>query len=508
MTTSELIIFKKDTDAPGSNRGFVYQYLKTLVLWLNNFKDKKENTIFCEVEDDIKEINLIEQNLKFTQLKCYSSAFNIDSGEIKKSIYNFFLLYLIYDDYEGEYVFETNTHISNQDLILEKWMNYQGALHTNEEVKTACVSKTQEILREIFEQEKSSLEKSLEKKIMNRKERLKGNPKKAEDLQSEIFTFDKELKILQSLSINFETKINNEEVVQDFANRILWVFENIKAVDSINVLKEQIYTILEEILEDKNAVELYFCRLLSEINFKAVKEKKEQRYLDNKLLKKIFEETDDVIRSGISVHLLQQFDGLGITITQGFTTVNENILQSEERLRKDIYSLSSTLTQNSSSDNDYKFYDLPMAEPEEIANFIKQEKGDYQSNLEGKFHKIEGIDEGIRKNLLQTATELRCRYLMYLQRLKYQNLHKEREEIRKLEKKVEDICNDAVMGFKIYSNISSADFYLSFKKQLELELEKFNERVKVKRFAVDSDIVYGQMFHMAAKCFLRWHRER
>ncbi len=227
MTTNELIIFKKDTDAPGSNRGFVYQYLKTLLLWLNNYKNKKSITIYCEVDDDIKEINLMEQTVRFTQLKCYSSALNINNGEIKKSFYNYFLLHLIYEEYQGEYVFETNTNISNRDTIIEKWMDHQGALQTNKEIQTLCIEKTKEILREVFLDEKLSMEKFIKKKIETRQEKFDSTSNKSKELIQEIENLDKELKVLQYLSSNFEKKIDDNEIMRDFTNRISWVFESI-----------------------------------------------------------------------------------------------------------------------------------------------------------------------------------------------------------------------------------------------------------------------------------------
>ena len=88
MEKNELIIFKKCTDAPGTTRGFVYQYLKTLIVWLNNYRNGENISIFCEVDDDIKEINEVK-TIRFTQLKCYSNVLGINSEEIKKSLYNF-----------------------------------------------------------------------------------------------------------------------------------------------------------------------------------------------------------------------------------------------------------------------------------------------------------------------------------------------------------------------------------------------------------------------------------
>lgn len=511
MTTNELIIFKKDTDAPGSNRGFVYQYLKTLLLWLNNYKNRQSITIFCEVDDDIKEINLMEQTVRFTQLKCYSTALNINSDEIKKSFYNYFLLHLIYEGYEGEYVFETNTHISNRDTIIEKWMAHQGALHTNEEIQKICIAKTKEILREVFIDEKKSMEHVVEKKISKRKEKIASASSESEELLLEVKKLDKELEVLRNLATNFEEKIDYDEIMQDFTNRITWVFESIDAEESVDVLKEQVREVLKVLSKDESRIELYFGRLLTEINFKAIKEKKESRFLDNKLLEGILEETDEVIRSSMDTEVLQKFDLVGIQIDQGFSDVNQHISDSESRIRQDIDSLGSRLeSQMQSTQNvtEYQIYEMPMIEREDIDDFIRQENNEQQSKLEIKFQKIAGLDEENRNNLLQTATELRCRYLLYLQGLKFQNFHREYDEIKKLEKKVEGICNDAVLELQIDSEMTSARFYLKLKRELKLTLEEFNALVKIKRFIVDTDVVYGQMFHMAAKCFLRWHRER
>ncbi|WP_010094601.1 hypothetical protein [Ornithinibacillus scapharcae] len=511
MTTNELIIFKKDTDAPGSNRGFVYQYLKTLLLWLENYNRNKTNIIYCEVEDDIKEINLMEQTVRFTQLKCYSSALNINSEEIKKSFYNYFLLHLIYEGYAGEYVFETNTHISNRDTVIENWMEQQGNLSANQEIQRLCVSKTREILLEVFVKEKESMEKAIQKKIDARHEKIKDTTLQSGEVLIEIEKLDKELEVLQNLSVTFEGKIDDDAIMEDFTNRIKWIFESIDAVQSIEVLKEQAKDALRTLSTDEKRVDLYFGRLLTEINFKAIKEKREQRFLDNNLLKEILSETDDVIRSGIDKAVLKQFDILGIKIDQGFSEVNQNISESEDRIRQDIDSLEERLVhqlQSTSDDAEYDLFEMPRVEPEEVERFIKHENNEDQSKLEMKFHKIEGIDEESRNNLLQTATELRCRYLLYLQRLTFQNFHREYDEIKKLEKKVENICNDAVLELQMDSQITSGGFYLNFKKELKLATDEFNALVKIKKFIVDLDVVHGQMFHMAAKCFLRWHRER
>ena len=195
---------------------------------------------------------------------------------------------------------------------------------------------------------------------------------------------------------------------------------------------------LKVLSKDESRVELYFGRLLTEINFKAVKGKKESRFLDNKLLEQILSETDEVIRSGIDTVVLQRFDSIGIRIDQGFSGVNQHISEFENRMRQDIHSLGSKLEtqiQSAQSVPEYEILELPVIESDEVDEFIKEENNKNQSKLEGKFKKIEGLDEETRNNLLETATELRCRYLIYLQNLGAQNFHRERQEIKRLEKK-------------------------------------------------------------------------
>ncbi|MFZ3591892.1 hypothetical protein ACOI1C_22465, partial [Bacillus sp. DJP31] len=70
MTSSELALFKKNTDATGTNRGFLYQYLKTLNTWIKNFIANNKVEIYCETEDDIKELDLqwlIEGRIKASE---------------------------------------------------------------------------------------------------------------------------------------------------------------------------------------------------------------------------------------------------------------------------------------------------------------------------------------------------------------------------------------------------------------------------------------------------------
>jgi hypothetical protein len=56
-------------------------------------------------------------------------------------------------------------------------------------------------------------------------------------------------------------------------------------------------------------------------------------------------------------------------------------------------------------------------------------------------------------------------------------------------------------------NIDSSYVYLELEEKLKTLLDEFNSEMVKNGIKVDSDIVTGQMYHMAAKCSLRWHRE-
>ncbi len=176
-------------------------------------------------------------------------------------------------------MFETNTHVSNRDTIIEKWMAHQGELHINEEFQNVCIAKTKEILQEVFIDEKKTMVNAIKKKISKREEKMESASPESEELLLEVEKLDKELEVLQNFAITFEGKIDNDEILRNFTNRITWVFENIGAEDSVDVLKEQVREVLKVLSKDESRVELYFGRLLTEINFKAVKGKKNHGFL-------------------------------------------------------------------------------------------------------------------------------------------------------------------------------------------------------------------------------------
>ena len=92
MSLSNLLfVFSRETDADETLKGYEYQKLRTLELWLSNKVNGVDENIYCEYEDDVFQQNIMESKLKFTQLKLYGSKnFSFQSNEVLKAITNFF----------------------------------------------------------------------------------------------------------------------------------------------------------------------------------------------------------------------------------------------------------------------------------------------------------------------------------------------------------------------------------------------------------------------------------
>jgi hypothetical protein len=162
---SLLHLFAKDTDAPGVIKGFKYQELKTLEVWLYNKVHGIDEHIFCDFEEDIFQRDLNKYKSTFKQLKLYSSKnFSFLSEEIAKSIAHFFMLFV-----KGEYlldkplfVFETNTSVAhkrgdNDAELLKEWVLNQNNL--SEELLAKCVLKLKSIIDEYIKGQYEKLEK-------------------------------------------------------------------------------------------------------------------------------------------------------------------------------------------------------------------------------------------------------------------------------------------------------------------------------------------------------------
>lgn len=162
MSINKLYLFSKDTDAYSSQRGYNYQTLKTLETWVQNFIDDTKEDIYCEYEEDIFQQDLVGNKLKFRQIKLYSSNFSFSSDEIKKCISHFFMLHVKsdYNDFQKEFVFETNTNIAQKYLdndadLLREWSENQDNLDEEKLVKYS--KKVREIITEYINQQKANI---------------------------------------------------------------------------------------------------------------------------------------------------------------------------------------------------------------------------------------------------------------------------------------------------------------------------------------------------------------
>jgi hypothetical protein len=98
---------KSNTDAPATNRGFLFQCLYIVNLWIDNY----DNAIFYpETEDDLKVY--ANNTIIFAQLKSYSKLHSFANEEVLKSIYNFYIIFRENNTMKLDFYF-----ISNSDFI-------------------------------------------------------------------------------------------------------------------------------------------------------------------------------------------------------------------------------------------------------------------------------------------------------------------------------------------------------------------------------------------------------
>lgn len=502
--SQELIIFKKDTDAVGTNRGFVYQYLKTLIQWLKNYQNKNTDLIYCEVEDDIKQVNIEEGSIEWTQVKCYSSVFNLESNDIVKTLYNFFVLYASYESFEGKFRFETNSRLSNRDELFNEWVEKQSLLGNEVELLTKIVINIQKSLGEMLSEKSDSLKKEIAMKILKLESAKSSATKKKnkpliDDLKNNFSALEYKIALMKQ-------KIDESETLSDFLKRIEWSFESVKSEDAIQQLRDEAQILLEQILPKRSSVILYFNRLLSEIFFKSTEPELNERCIDRGLLEEILNETESEIKEYTDQNLIQQLEGLEIKVIGKIDALDSKLDTIDQKLNI-------VIAENVSSYPDVLLIDLPTAEIEEIETILAEDS-DNQSKLEVKIRKINIKDPEQEGNIIKLATELRCRYLIYLQKLKLKGLHKEYEALKSLETKVQVHCTNTVVvndetmilensEFKT-ERFNSAVFWLNFQNDLKVLLREQKLRSKID---IEDTVIFAQMYQMAAECYLRWHKE-
>lgn len=278
MNEEIIKLFEVNTDAIATNRGFYYQYLVVLKKWIINYIDDKDIVTLTEVEDDIKELG---DEIIFTQVKCYTSSFNLNSKEIKKSIFNFFILYSKYKGLNEKlsFCFSTNTKITKREKLLSQWTQNVGL--SNNQLLSSCSKKVKEILvKEIKDRKNKFLQKGLplvEKENINR------------------------------IAKDFINSLDNK-IIELFAKSIIWEFNGLSPEDGVDTLTKEVHTLLEHKRFEGKSKSLLFKVLISEIYKSSQLEDCSNRQLDNKLLVNIIKQTDDDLNQSINSGLIKLFN--------------------------------------------------------------------------------------------------------------------------------------------------------------------------------------------------------
>jgi len=258
--------YEKNTDANSIFLGFHYQALKTVDEWLSNYK---EAIIYCENEDDIKLIDKETNTLKFKQIKCYSNTFSLNSVEIQKSIFNFFLLFHKYSSNETYFYFEATNSIAENSNEFKDWFNNQYNDSYDYELIEGKVKET----------------------LINLIEEMKKNKKSKKKLNE----YDE-----------ITERIKDKTFI-DFVKRIKWVFENKNKDIAVDELIKSIKSKVVKIVEYKNIPDLATARLLTEVYTKSSASVIEKRRLDFNLFQEIRKETQEQIEKSSKEFYLDFF---------------------------------------------------------------------------------------------------------------------------------------------------------------------------------------------------------
>lgn len=270
-------IFKRNGDAISTNRGFYYQYLSFLKKWITNFINGDDSPIYTEVDNDIKEVGKI---FVFTQLKCYSSDFSLNSKEIKHTLFDFFITYLRYkqNNITPKFSFVTNSGIQKREKLLGKWLN-----------------------REVFDN--STDFESLKKK---NREILKAESNKIRQakLSRQNISSVKKLEINKSYKALCDI-LSDDLIVEDFCRSVHWDFGEITTEEAIFQIRQNILSLLKNKVFGDKSIEIIFRVLLSEIYRCSQETETSMRCLTSLDLQNLLNLTDSEILQRIDSKFIQ-----------------------------------------------------------------------------------------------------------------------------------------------------------------------------------------------------------
>jgi tetratricopeptide (TPR) repeat protein len=237
--SKEFHIFKQNTEAIATNRGFYYQYLKTVKLWIDDFIANENNEIYCEREDDIFEYNASSKTYKFRQIKCYSTASGLNSLEVKSSLLNFYMLYLKYD-YQGLFYFESNTTIQPRaGKTLTLWIEQQR--NRNFSV-TNYIDEIREIFRVYIQEKLDTYLSDKNKKKIEKEEAQQKADSFFKGLNESTFE-----SFLESIRWNFAKELDTHKAISDLSEEILKSISRLPSKELF--LGHLVNTVLEKSIE-------------------------------------------------------------------------------------------------------------------------------------------------------------------------------------------------------------------------------------------------------------------
>ena len=301
---SHLSLFSSNTDAIATNRGFYYQFLKLMKTWVTNFINDIDTVLYSELEQDIKEVG---DELVFTQIKCYSSSLNLNSLEIKKSIFQFFCLYL---KYEGQvpmhFFFSTNTCIRPKEKLLTRWIE-DPKLNDNE-LRVLVKDKIQDLLL---------------KELKLRKNKKLGVPN-IQPLQK--------TKLSNAFNILVE-KIKSSDL-DTFILSIKWKFNERSPDEDIQHLQQEIKQLLQNEKFNGRPIPLLNATILSEVFSISKRTNSNDRALTLSSLNELLIKTDDQLYSHINPNLLQLLDPSYKLLSQDISKIQTELNEVKTKLNK------------------------------------------------------------------------------------------------------------------------------------------------------------------------------
>lgn len=290
--------FSVDRDAPSINRGFYYQHLSLLQKWIDNFIQEKDSELFSDVDEDIKEVG---NEIVFTQVKCYSTSFSLNTGEVQKALFSFYINFLKYRHVvpELKFVFQTNTSVGKNEKILTAWISDP---QLNEPKLRAKIT--------------LHLKEIVARQFKIHRDKILGNVHKSEEEKEGIKTAYK-------LSVD-----NLEDAHFDrFVLCVGWEFKN--ELPEIEILK--IEGAIQKLLENPKfggyPSDIIASRLLSEIFSRSSKVERKERKLTGSMLGSILAESAETMESYINVKLLDLFGSSYFSLLSSVTTKQKQIIE-------------------------------------------------------------------------------------------------------------------------------------------------------------------------------------